>query len=78
VAVAAACDYPTMERFERSFPIVVDAGVTGEALAFALRSTQRGAIWGCSGRVTTTRAGEPFIQRGAVIDTEARWQAVSR
>jgi threonine dehydrogenase-like Zn-dependent dehydrogenase len=40
-AEAVPCDYSASERFESSFPIVVEAGGTAEALAFALRSTQR-------------------------------------
>ncbi len=40
-ADAVACDYSARERFDRSFPIVVEAGATADSLAFALRSTQR-------------------------------------
>ncbi len=40
-AEAVACDYSAVERFESSFPVVVEAGGTGDSLAFALRSTRR-------------------------------------
>lgn len=54
-AEAVACDYSATERFERSFPVVVEAGGTGESLAFALRSTQRcGTCTGVSAGTGTT------------------------
>jgi len=54
-AEALHCDYSARERFDRSFPIVVEAGGTAESLAFALRSTQRcGTCTGVSAGIGTT------------------------
>lgn len=55
-AEAVAVDYAERERFgDGSFPVVVEAGGSTQALAFALRSTQRcGTCTGVSAGIGTT------------------------
>lgn len=54
-ADAVACDYSATQRFATSFPVVVEAGGTGDSLAFALRSTQRcGSCTGVSAGTGTS------------------------